>query len=81
MCTNPFQNGVLSFCIHLMEGMTYVAFSPLLLFRVDVLLEIAKWILKPELLTDLHMQLVYIYAMCTSISGFKYVNSIHPFKP
>ena len=68
--------------LHTFNGWhTFDHFFPFLFYRVDDLLKIIKWILKPKLFAYLYVQITYLYLMCTSISRFKYVNSSSPFKP
>ena len=81
ICPHQFQNGVLFYCIHLMAGILLITIFPFLFYRVDDVLKIIKWILKPKLFAYLYVQIAYLPHVHVYISRFKYVNSSTPFKP
>ena len=60
ICPHQFQNGVSFYCIHLMAGILLITIFPFLFYRVDDLLKIIKWILKPKLFTYLYVQIAYL---------------------
>ena len=59
ICPHQFQNGVLFYCIHLMAGILLITIFSFLFYRVDDLLKIIKWILKPKLFVYL-LQIAYL---------------------
>ena len=60
MCPHQFQNRVVFYCIHLMAGILLITIFPFLFYRVDDLLKIIKWILKPKLFPYLYVQIAYL---------------------